>query len=334
MAERRSFVALAAAGLAAPFAAAATSALARPALAQPNWPARPVRLIVAWPPGGSVDTIARILQPRLQEAIGQPIVIDNKGGASGSIGGAEAARAAPDGYTWLLAYDTTATNETVMRLSYKTMEAFAPVSLVATGPLCMVAHKDQPYQSFRDVVEAAKRKPGDINYATSGAGGLAHVATTLLQQQGGFQITHVPYRGAGPAVQDAMAGHVPLFMSNVVAISQHIKSGGALRPLGVTTPGETPHVPGVPSFAQQGFSGFEAPTWWAMQAPARVPAPIVARMHEALTRVLADADVKAKMEEQGADVVASSPEECGRFIRSEIEKWGKVIRDNNIRADS
>ncbi|WP_343893151.1 tripartite tricarboxylate transporter substrate binding protein [Craurococcus roseus] len=329
MVERRNLLAFAAAGLAAPAAAA----LPRPALAQAPWPNRPVRLIVGWPPGGSVDTIARILQPRMQEALGQPIVIENKGGASGSIGGAEAARAAPDGYTWLLAYDTTATNETVMRLPYKTPEHFAAVSLVATGPLCMVAHKDTPYRSFRDVVEAAKRKPGDISYATSGVGGLAHVATTLLQQQGGFRLDHVPYRGAGPAVQDAMAGHVPLFMSNVVVISQHIKAG-TLRPLGVTTPGETPHVPGVPSFAQQGFGGFEAPTWWAMLAPARTPAPVVARMHEALAGVLLEPETKAKVEEQGADVVASTPEECRRFIQAEIEKWGKVIRDNNIRADS
>jgi tripartite-type tricarboxylate transporter receptor subunit TctC len=326
MVERRSLLALAAAGLSAP-------ALPRPALAQAPWPTRPVRLLVGWPPGGSVDTIARILQPRLQEVLGQPIVIDNKGGASGSIGAAEAARAAPDGYTWLLAYDTTATNETVMRLPYRTPEHFAPVSLVATGPLCLVAHKDTPYRSFRDVVEAAKRKPGDITYATSGVGGLAHVATTLLQQQGGFRLDHVPYRGAGPAVQDAMAGHVPLFMSNVVVISQHIRAG-TLRPLGVTTPGETPHVPGVPSFAQQGFGGFEAPTWWAMLAPARVPAPVVARMHEALAGVLKEPEVKAKVEEQGADVVASTPDECKRFIAAEIEKWGKVIRDNNISADS
>ena len=220
-----------------------------------------------------------------------------------------------------------------MRLPYRTPEHFASVSLVATGPLCMVAHKDTPYRSFRDVVEAAKRKPGDITYATSGVGGLAHVATTLLQQQGGFRLDHVPYRGAGPAVQDAMAGHVPLFMSNVVVISQHIKAG-TLRPLGVTTPGETPHVPGVPSFAQQGFGGFEAPTWWAMLAPARVPAPMIQRMHEVLAGVLAEHETKAKVEEQGADVVASTPEECKRFIQAEIEKWGKVIRDNNIRADS
>src|ERR687898_975420 len=157
MVKRRGFLGFAATGLAAP---AAATVLPRPALAQANWPTRAVRLIVGWPPGGSVDTIARILQPRWQEALGQPLVIDNKGGASGSIGAAEAARAAPDGYTWLLAYDTTATNETVMRLPYKTPEAFAPVSLVATGPLCMVAHKDTPYHSFRDVVEDARRRPG------------------------------------------------------------------------------------------------------------------------------------------------------------------------------
>src|SRR5215218_5462603 len=250
MAERRSFIALAAAGLAAPAAAAAAAALARPALAQANWPARPVRLIVAWPPGGSVDTIARILQPRLQEAIGQPIVIDNKGGASGSVGATEAARAAPDGYTWLLAYDTTATNETVMRLSYRLMQTFAPATLIATGPLAMVAHQSTPWKTYKDVVTAAKAAPDTISYATSGIGGLAHVSTTLLQQLGDFKLVHVPYRGGGPALQDALSGQVPLFMSNVVIISQHIRAG-TLRPLGVTTAGETRHVPGVKSFASR-----------------------------------------------------------------------------------
>ena len=314
---------------------ASAAGLAMPSVlrAQGAWPERPIRLIVPWPPGGSTDVVARIFQPRLAEVLGKPVVIDNRGGASGSIGAIEAARAAPDGYTWMLAYDTEATNQTVMRLPYKALEAFIPVSLVATGPLALVAHQSTPFQTYQDVVAAAKRAPDTLNYATSGVGGLAHVATTLLQQRGDFRITHVPYRGGGPATSDAVAGHVPLFMSNVVVISQHIKAG-TLRPLGVTTPGETPHVPGVPSFAQQGFGGFEAPTWWALQAPARVPAPIVQRMHQALAGVLAEPEVKAKIEEQGADVVSSTPEECGRFIRAEIEKWGKVIRDNNIRADS
>ncbi len=312
---------------------AAPSVLRAQGTAAAGWPERPVRIIVPFPPGGSVDTLARIFQARLAEALGKPVVIDNRGGASGSIGGAEMARAQPDGYSWMLAYDNEATNQTVMRLPYRALEAFAPVSLVATGPLCLVAHRDAPYRSFQDVVEAAKRAPETINYATSGVGGLAHVSTTLLQQQGGFRLVHVPYRGGGPAVQDAVAGHVPLFMSNVVIISQHIRSG-VLRPLGVTTRGETRHVPGVRSFAQQGFGDFEAPTWWAFLGRAGTPRPILDRMQQALARALADGEVRAKIEEQGADVVASSPEACGRFLASEIEKWGKVIRDNDIRADS
>lgn len=327
MLHRRSLIALS--------AASAVGSLAAPGIlrAQGTWPDRPIRLIVPWPPGGSTDTIARIFQPKLAEALGRPVVIENRGGAAGAIGAQEAARANPDGYTWMLAYDNEATNQTVMRLPYKTMEAFAPVSLVATGPLAMVAHKDTPYQNFQDVVDEAKREPDTINYATSGVGGLAHVSTTLLQQQGGFRMVHVPYRGGGPAVQDAVAGHVPLFMSNVVIISQHIRAG-TLRPLGVTTREETRHVPGVKSFAQQGFGDFEAPTWWAFLGRTGTPQPILNQMQQALARALADEEVKAKIEEQGADVVASSPEECGRFVANEIERWGKVIRDNDIRADA
>ena len=321
--RRRHLLALSAAGLAAP-------GLLR---AQGAWPERPIKLIVPWPPGGSTDTVARIFQPKLSEILGRQVVIDNRGGASGAVGAQEAARAPADGYTWMLAYDNEATNQTVMRLPYKTLEAFAPISLVATGPLAMVAHHSSPYRSFQDVVDAAKKAPDTIAYASSGVGGLAHVSTTLLQQEGGFRLVHVPYRGGGPAVSDAVAGNVPLFMSNVVIISQHIKAG-TLRPLGVTTAGESRHVPGVKSFAQQGFTGFEAPTWWAFMGRVGTPQPILARMQEALAQALADPVVRAKIEEQGADVVASSPAECGRFLTSEIERWGKVIRDNHITAES
>ncbi len=321
--DRRALMALTAAGLVAP----------RVLSAQGAWPDRPVRIIVPFPPGGSTDTIARLFQAKLAEGLGKPVVIENRGGASGSIGAIEVARSQPDGYTWLLAYDNEATNQTVMRLPYRAMEAFAPVSLVATGPLALVAHKDTPYRSFRDVVTAAKAAPDSIGYATSGVGGLAHVSTTLLTSQAGITLTHVPYRGGGPAVQDAIAGNVPLFMSNVVIISQHIRSG-TLRPLGVTTRGETRHVPGVQSFAQQGFGDFEAPTWWAFLGRAGTPEPILRRMREALTRALTDSDVKARIEEQGCDVQASSPEVCGRFLGNEIEKWGRVIRANSITADS
>jgi tripartite-type tricarboxylate transporter receptor subunit TctC len=277
--------------------------------------------------------VARIFQPRLAEALGRPVIIDNRGGASGSIGAAEAARAAPDGYTWMLAYDTEATNQTVMRLPYKAIEAFAPVSLVATGPLALVAHSSTPYRTYQDLVEAAKRAPDTINYATSGVGGLAHVATTLLQQQGGFRLTHVPYRGGGPAVSDAVAGHVPLFMSNVVIISQHIRNG-VLRPLGVTTRTASRHVPNTKSFAEQGVGDFEAPTWWMLLGRAGTPEPIMERMRAAIRQVVQEPEVRQKIEEQGADVVASSGDEARRFLNTEIEKWSTVIRSADIRADS
>ena len=249
------------------------------------------------------------------------------------MGATEAARAAPDGHTWLLAYDNEATNQTVMHLPYRLMQAFAPVSLVATGPLAMVAHRSTPWKTFQDVVAAAKQAPDTISYASSGTGGLAHVSTTLLQQLGDFKLTHVPYRGGGPALQDALSGQMPLFMSNVVIISQHIRAG-TLRPLGVTTAGETRHVPGVRSFAQQGFAGFEAPTWWAMLGRAGTPEPILRRMGEAVQQVLSMPDIRGRIEEQGADVAAGGAERCRRFLNSEVTKWGRVIRDNNITLDS
>ena len=324
--NRRFFLGFAGAGLAAP------SLLSAQGLGA-GFPDRPLRLIVPWPPGGSTDTIARIFQARLGEVLGRQVVIDNRGGASGATGAIEASRAPNDGSTWMFVYDTQSTNETVMRLPFRTMEAFVPVCHAASGPLAMVAHQSSPFRTFQDVVNAAKAAPDTVNYATSGVGGLAHVSTTLLQQQGNFRIVHVPYRGGGPAVQDAVAGHVPLFMTNVVIVSQHIRSG-LLRPLGVTTRGESRHVPGTQSFAQQGFADFEAPTWWAMLGRAGTPDALVRQMNEALVRVLNEPAVKTRIEEQGCDIVASSPEECGRFIEAEITKWGRVITENNIRADS
>ncbi|MBK1659508.1 Bug family tripartite tricarboxylate transporter substrate binding protein [Paracraurococcus ruber] len=321
--HRRSLLAGLAAGLCLPSVLRAQSA----------WPDRPIRLIVPWPPGGSTDTIARIFQPRLAALLGQPVVIDNRGGASGSIGAIEAARAPADGSTWLFQYDNEATNQTLLRLPYRTLEAFAPVSLVASGPLALVAHQSTPWRSFQDVVAAAKAQPDTVSYASSGIGGLAHVATTLLQQQGGFSLVHVPYRGGGPALTDAIAGQVPLFMSNVVIISQHIRAG-TLRPLGVTTGAPTRHVPGVAPFAAQGFPGFDAPTWWAFLGRAGTPEPVMRRMQEALAQALADPEVRGKIEEQGADVRATGAEEARQFLAGEIGRWGQVIRANNIRADS
>jgi tripartite-type tricarboxylate transporter receptor subunit TctC len=302
------------------------------AQAQGAWPDRPVRIVVPYPPGGSVDGMARLLQPRLAELLGRPVVIENKSGGGGSVGTGEIARSTPDGHNWALVYDNHATNASVMRLPFDTLGDFAGTSLLAAGPLALVAHKDTPWRTLADLVADAKRRPEAIAYATSGAGALAHVATTQIQAVGGFRLTHVPYRGGGPALQDNLAGHVPLFMSNLVIIKPHI-AAGTLRPLGVTTRTESPLLPGVKSFAEQGFGDIEALTWWALVAPARTPAPIVAAMSRHVATALNEPATRARIEEQGAQVRATSPAETDAFLRAEVSRWEAVIRAHDIRAE-
>lgn len=310
----------------------AVPALAAPAIAQ-SWPDRPVRIIIPYPPGGSNDTVARIVQPRLQEILGKPVVVDNRAGGSGSIASSETNRAPPDGHTWMLANDTLASNDTLLSLPYRVMEGFTFCSLLGTCPYALTAHPSTPFRDLTQMILAAKAAPDSLSYATTGVGSLAHIATVLLQQRGDFKISHVPYRGGGPALQDALAGHVPLFMSNIVIILQHIREG-RLMPLGVSSAAPSRFLPNVPTLASQGFPGFEALTYWVMVGPAGIPAPINNRFQQALKQVLSEAPVQARMAEQGADIVASSPAETEAFIRAEISKWGEVIRSNNIRAES
>lgn len=310
----------------------AVPALAAPAIAQ-SWPDRPVRIIIPYPPGGSNDTVARIVQPRLQEILGKPVVVDNRAGGSGSIASSETNRAPPDGHTWMLANDTLASNDTLLSLPYRVMEGFTFCSLLGTCPYALTAHPSTPFRDLTQMIQAAKAAPDSLSYATTGVGSLAHIATVLLQQRGDFKISHVPYRGGGPALQDALAGHVPLFMSNIVIILQHIREG-RLMPLGVSSAAPSRFLPNVPTLASQGFPGFEALTYWVMVGPAGIPAPINNRFQQALKQVLSEAPVQARMAEQGADIVASSPAETEAFIRAEISKWGEVIRSNNIRAES
>lgn len=310
----------------------ASPALATGAWAQ-NWPERPVRIIVPFPPGGSNDTVARILQPRLQEILGRPIVVDNRAGASGSVASTETARAQPDGHTWMLANDTLAGNEILMSLPYRVMEAFTFCSLLGTCPYALTTHPSAPFRTLAQMIEAAKARPDTLSYATTGVGSLAHVATVLLQQRGDFRISHVPYRGGGAAVQDALAGHVPLFMSNIVIILSHMREG-RLLPLGVSTAQTSRFLPQVPTFAAQGFPGFEALTYWVVVGPAGIPPAINARMQAALRQALSEPAVQTRMADQGAEIVGATPLETEAFIRNEITKWGEVIRANNIRAES
>jgi tripartite-type tricarboxylate transporter receptor subunit TctC len=298
-----------------------------------TWPGRPVRLLVGWPPGGSVDTVARILQPRLQAALGQTVLVENRPGATGSVGAAEAGRSAPDGHTWLVALDSHAIIPAVMPLPYDTRRDFAPVTLIGRGPLVVTAHPSTPWRGFPELVEAARAgPPGAINYATAGIGTMMHVAMVRLCSLAGVRLTHVPYRGGAPALQDALAGNVPLFVTNGSVGGPHVRSG-ALKGLGVTTRERWRDLPGVPTFHGLGFAGFEAPTWWGVFAPAGVPAPIRRRMEGELARILAEPEVRARVEAQGMDVLATPGEGFAPFLDAEIERWGRVVRENGIRLE-
>jgi len=297
------------------------------------WTSRPVRLLVGWPPGGSVDILARILQTRLQAALGHTVVVENRPGATGSVGAAEAARSPADGHTWLMVVDSHAIIPAVMPLPYDTRRDFAPVTLIGRGPLVVTAHPSTPWRGFPDLVEAARaRPPGAINYATAGIGTMMHVAMVQLCNLAGVRLTHVPYRGGAPALQDALAGNVPLFVTNAPVGGPHVRSG-ALKGLGVTTREPWRDLPGVPSFHGLGFAGFEAPTWWGVFAPAGVPGPVRRRMQGELARILAEPETRARVEAQGMDVLATPGEGFARFLDAEMERWGRVVRENAIRLE-
>ena len=281
-----------------------------------------------------MDILARILQPRLQAALGQPVVVENRPGATGSVAAAEAARSAADGHTWLFMVDSHVIIPAVMSLPYDTRRDFAPVTLIGRGPLVVTAHPSQPWRGFPEMVEAARGRPaGAIHYATAGIGTMMHVAMVRLCNLAGVRLTHVPYRGGAPALQDALAGNVPLFVTNAPVGGPHVRSG-ALKGLGVTTRERWRDLPGVPSFHDLGFTDFEAPTWWGVLAPAGVPAPIRRRMEAELGRILAEPEVRARVEAQGMDVLATPGEGFAPFLIAEMERWGQVVRENGIRMES
>ncbi len=297
-----------------------------------DWPSRPVRLIAPFPPGGSVDQVARLLANYLTPQFGQQVVVDNRGGAAGSIGTTFAAKSAPDGYTFLVVFDTHGVNPSLIPgIGYDSQRDLAPVMLISRSSMVVTTHASQPYRTFFDVVKAAKAKPDALGYGTIGAGSLGHLAMALLQTEGDFRLTHVPYKGGGPLIQDAIAGHVPLAIGTTFLLSPHINTK-AIRPVAVTGTVRVPQFPDVPTLAEQGFKGFEAYAWWGVLAPIKTPQPILDRMHAELVKVLKTPAASERLTAQGMDIVASSPGEFAKFLNGEIERWGKVVRDNKIKA--
>ena len=315
-------------------AAAALCALAPAAVHAQAWPTKPVHFIVPFPPGGSVDPLARLLGARLSNSLGQQFIVENKPGASGSIGTAFVAKSAPDGYTYVFVFDTHAVNPALIpNLPYDTLKDLAPVMLVGTAPMAIVTSPEKPYKSFGDVVAAAKAKPEALSIGSVGNGSLGHLAAIVLQQSGGFKVTHVPYKGGGPMMTDVMGKQCELGIASVAALFANVK-GGKLRALAVTGEKRSPVMPQVPTLAEQGFPGFSAYAWWGILAPAGTPKPIVDKFNSELLKVLNGSDVRKQLTEtQGMDVAASSPEQLQKFVAGEMDRWGKVVRANNVRAD-
>ena len=299
-----------------------------------NWPTKPVKLIVPFPPGGSVDPLARLLAVRLSESMGQQFIVENKPGASGSIGTAFVAKSAPDGYNFIVVFDTHAVNPTLLpSMPFDTVRDLAPVMLVGTAPMAIATHPAKPYKTFADVMGVAKAKPDSISYGTVGNGSLGHLTMTLLQQAGSFKIIHVPYKGGGPMTQDALGGQVDLAVGSVAVLAQHVRSG-KLRAVAVTGDKRSHTMPDVPSLSEQGFPGFSALAWWGVFAPTGTPKPILDKLHAELSKALSQPALRKTLTEQlGMDLVVSTPDALQKFLIGEIDRWGKVVRENNIRAD-
>ncbi len=304
--------------------------VAAPAALAQQYPSKPVRLVVPFPPGGLIDTVARNIQPRLQEGFRQPVVIENRAGAGGTVGTDVAAKSAPDGYTLLMVFDSHAVNPHIYKkLPFDTFKDFAPISLLARNPLVLVAPPSLPATNVKELVAAAKAKPGSLAYASVGAGSSNHLVAELFKASTGTDLLHVPYKGGGPAITAVLAAEVQvMFLSATISVP-HVRSG-KMKALAVTGDKRSSALPNVPTLAESGIAGFEIYSWVGLLAPAGMPAPIVQRVQQAFTQAIKSPDVQAKLAEQGLEVVASSPEAFGQHLRVESDKWGKLIRERNI----
>ena len=307
-------------------------AVPQSAIAQ-AWPTKQaIKLVAVFPPGGSVDQVARLLAQPLSQQIGQSIVVENKGGASGSIGTAAVAAAAPDGYTFAVVFDTHGVNPSLIpNMPFDSRKDLAPVVLIGTAPMVLATHAGSEFKTFTDVVAAAKAKKG-ASYGTIGSGSLGHLAMELLGKNAGLDFQHIPYKGGGPLMNDAVAGHVPLAIGSVFLLKPHVDSK-RMRPLVVTTSKRSPDLPDVPTLSESGFAGFDAPAWWAVLAPAKTPTEIIKRMNEEINKVMRTPDTAKRLDAQGIDVVGGTPEAARVFIERQMDVWAKVVKDNNIQAD-
>ena len=298
-----------------------------------NYPVKPVRIIAPFPPGGSVDFIARIIGPKLAESLGQPFVVENRPGAAGTIGTELAARAAPDGYTLLSNTIPLVTNPLLFsRVPYDAVNDFAPVMLVTSSQSAVAVHPSIPVHTVRELLQLTKAKPGVLNYGTAGPGTNPHIAGELFNYLGKVNIVAIHFKGGGPALIATMSGEVSVSFSGVAETSRYAKAG-KLRPLGVTGLRRTTALPDVPPIAEAGVPGYEFTTWNAIVAPRNTPRAIVMLLNERIAKTLQAADMQQRFQELGYDIIASSPDELGAHLKKESAKWARVIKERGMKVD-
>ncbi|HVR52497.1 MAG TPA: tripartite tricarboxylate transporter substrate binding protein [Pseudorhodoferax sp.] len=319
--------------LLATLAAASATLLPLPGAAQ-NYPTKPITMIVPFSAGGTTDILARIVGQALSTELGQSVIIDNRAGAGGNIGGQLAARAPADGYTLFMGtVGTHAINEALYKkMPFNPIKDFAPLSRVANVPNLLVAHPAQPFKTVPELIAYAKANPGKVNFGSSGSGSSIHLSGELFKSMAKVDMVHIPYKGSAPAVNDLLGNQIAIMFDNMPSAIQHVRAG-KLRPIAVTTAKRSPELPDVPTIAESGVPGYEATSWFGLFAVAGTPAPIVTQLNKALVKVLNQPDVKAKIAAQGGEVVAETPEQFAAFIKAETAKWGKVVKESGASVD-
>jgi tripartite-type tricarboxylate transporter receptor subunit TctC len=313
---------------------------AAPILAAPfvaraqTWPSGTIRIVVPYPPGGSTDVVARLIQNSLQQRLGANIIVENKPGASGSLGTDVVAKSPPDGANWLIAFDNHAANPYILpKLPFDTEKDLAPVFLVGTAPYVLCTQAAKPYKSLADVFAAAKERPGKINYASVGSGSIGHLAMVLLAKRAGVELVHVPYRGGGPAMNDVVAGHVELLIGSIALAMPQI-TPGVVRAVVQMGAARAAALPETPTLIESGFPGLTADAWWAFFAPAGTPKPIIERFRAELDAVFREERIDKQLAEtQQVTFVRGGPEELSKFVSEQMRLWGTVVRENGITAD-
>lgn len=306
---------------------------ALPAFAQ-VWPSKPVRFIVPFPPGGSVDPLARLLGAKLADPLKTQFIVENRPGAGGSIGTAAAAKAPADGYTFVVVFDSHGVNQALIsKLSYDTAKDFAPVMLVGTAPYAIATQAGKPWKSFAEVVSASKARPDSVSIGSIGNGTIGHLVLVQAQQMSGFRIVHAPFAGGGPMNQNILGGQIDMGIGSVALLSPQVK-GGKMRAIATTGHQRAAALPEVPTLIEQGFPGLTAYAWWGIYAPAGTPKPIIDRFHAELTNVLSQPDVRKTLAEGlGMDLNVSTPEALQKWTLEQLAHWGRIVKDGGIKTD-